>query len=133
MQASIGGGSFRFGRKEHLKGMKEIREVFDKGKRIGCQGAKLFVLKNNLPHNRICFTFSRGFGTAVERNRSRRLGREAYRNLKSRLRCGYDLILLVYPESTSPAYAGHPTYVGQATLAGRMEQLKYLFARAGLL
>ena len=101
--------------------MKEIREVFGKGKRIGCQGAKLFVLKNDLPHNRICFSFSRGFGTAVKRNRARRLGREAYRNLKSRLRCGYDLILLVYPESEI------------TTLAGRMGQLQYLFARAGLL
>jgi ribonuclease P protein component len=104
-----------------LKGRNEIREVFGKGKRIGCQGAKLLVLKNDLPHNRICFTFSRGFGTAVERNRARRLGREAYRNLKPRLRCGYDLILLVYPEGASPGFAG------------LMEQLQYLFARAGLL
>jgi ribonuclease P protein component len=116
-----------------LKGRNEIREVFNKGKRIGCQGAKLFVLKNELPHNRICFTFSRGFGTAVERNRARRLGREAYRNLKPRLRCGYDLILLVYPASASPAYAGHPTQVGQPAFAGRMDQLQYLFVRAGLL
>jgi ribonuclease P protein component len=104
-----------------LKGRNEIREVFGKGKRIGCQGAKLFVLKNDLPHNRICFTLSRGFGTAVERNRARRLGREAYRNLKPRLQCGYDLILLVYPD------------VGQPSFEGRMEQLQYLFARAGLL
>ena len=105
-----------------MKGRNEIREVFDKGKRIGCQGAKLFVLKNELPRNRICFTFSRGFGTAVERNRARRLGREAYRNLKPRLRCGYDLILLVYPdENVKP------------TFDGRTGQLQYLFARAGLL
>jgi len=103
-----------------LKGRDEIREVFGKGKRIGCQGAKLFVLKNNLPHNRICFTFSRGFGTAVERNRARRLGREAYRNLKPRLQCGYDLILLVYSESKGAAFTE------------RMGQLKHLFARAGL-
>jgi ribonuclease P protein component len=107
-------------REERLKKRNEIREVFDRGKRIGGRGAKLFVLKNNLPHSRICFTFPRGFGTAVKRNRARRLGREAYRNLKSRLRCGYDLILLVYPEETQ-------------TLAGRMGQLQFLFTRAGLL
>jgi len=104
-----------------LKGRNEIREVFGKGKRVGCQGAKLLVLKNDLPRNRICFTFSRGFGTAVERNRARRLGREAYRNLKPSLKCGYDLILLVYPENAKPVFAG------------RMGQLKYLFAKAGLL
>jgi ribonuclease P protein component len=104
-----------------LKGRNEIREVFGKGKRVGCQGAKLFVLKNKLPYNRICFTFSRGFGIAVERNRARRLGREAYRSFKPRLRCGYDLILLVYPKDTSPGYAE------------RVGQLKFLLARAGLL
>jgi ribonuclease P protein component len=79
------------------------------------------VLKNKLPYNRICFTFPRGFGTAVERNHSRRLGREAYRNLKPRRRCGYDLILLVYPMDTNPGFNK------------RMEQLKFLFARAGIL
>ena len=120
--ASIGGGecSFRFRREEHLKKRNEIREVFGKGKRIGCRGAKLFVLKNKLPHNRICFTFPRGFGTAVERNRAKRFGREAYRNLKPRIRRGYDLILLVYPEDN-------------AAFTGRVEQMKHLFARAGLL
>jgi ribonuclease P protein component len=104
-----------------LKKRNEIRGVFGKGKRTGCRGAKLFVLKNSLPYNRICFTFSRGFGTAVKRNRVRRLGREAYRGLKSRLRCGYDLILLFYPEDTKPV------------LAGCVKQLEYLFARTGLL
>jgi ribonuclease P protein component len=79
------------------------------------------VLKNDLSHNRICFTFSRGFGTAVERNRARRLGREAYRNIKPCLRCGYDLILLVYPGDTSQGFVE------------RSDQLKYLLAKAGLL
>jgi ribonuclease P protein component len=79
------------------------------------------VLENSLNRNRICFTFSRGFGTAVQRNRARRLGREAYRSLKPRLNCGNDMVLLVYPEDT------------KATLAGRTEQMESLLARAGLL
>jgi len=95
--------------------------VFDKGRRIACRGAKLYVLENELSRNRICFTFSRGFGNAVERNRARRLGREAYRNLKPRLRRGYDLILLVYPEEPAPVFTM------------RMKQLEYLLTKAGLL
>jgi ribonuclease P protein component len=79
------------------------------------------VLENELSRNRICFTFSRGFGNAVERNHTRRLGREAYRNLKPRLRRGYDLILLVYPEETAPVFAA------------RMKQLEQLLNKAGLL
>jgi ribonuclease P protein component len=111
--------SVRFRREEHLKRRNDIREVFGKGKRIGCRGAKLFVLKNSLSRNRICFTFPRGFGTAVQRNRARRLGREAYRSLKPRLQYGYDLILLLYPQELS--------------LTGCMGQLQYLFTRAGLM
>ncbi|MDR3020343.1 MAG: ribonuclease P protein component [Treponema sp.] len=130
---------FRFRRDEHLKGRNEIREVFGKGKRYGCQGAKLFVLKSNLPHNRICFTLgkiskgnsaskgnasrgnaSRGSRNAVARNRARRLAREAYRLMKPRLVGGYDLILLVYPET-------------EMTLSGRASQLESLFRKAGLL
>jgi len=79
------------------------------------------VLENELSRNRICFTFSRGFGNAVERNHARRLGREAYRNLKPRLRRGYDLILLVYPEEPTPVFTT------------RVKQLEYLLNKAGLL
>jgi ribonuclease P protein component len=115
-------GSFRFKREEHLKKRNEIREVFGKGKRFGCRGAKLFLLKNGLPRNRICFTFSRGFGTAVQRNRAKRISREAYRNLKPRLQRGYDIILLLYPNA--------PDKQEGQDCAG---QLRYLFSKAGLL
>jgi ribonuclease P protein component len=112
--------SFRFLRKEHLKGRKEIREVFGKGKQFTCRGAKLFLLKNDLPYNRICFTLSRGFGNAVVRNRAKRLGRETFRLMKNRFDRGYDLILLVYTET-------------EMALSGRMEQVESLFSKAGLL
>jgi len=78
-------------------------------------------MPNNLPYNRICFTFAAGkkFGGAVARNRAKRLGREAYRLVKERILSGYDLILLLYPES------------GQMTLSDRMEQLQSLYKKAG--
>jgi ribonuclease P protein component len=79
----------------------------------------LFRLKNELERNRIAFAFARKFGNAVERNRARRVGREAYRLLKNRLESGYDLVLLAYP--------------GRDFLADRLDQLKTLFSRAGLL
>ena len=111
-------GPFDFPGRERLKGKAEIREVFNKKKLVSCQGAKLFILKNGLSHNRIAFTFSRKFGNAVERNRARRLGREAYRHLRKELKPGYDLVLLVYP--------------GNDALRFRMKQLYDLLSRAGL-
>jgi ribonuclease P protein component len=120
-------GFFRFRRKERLKRRNEIREVFGQGRRFSCRsvgggGEKLFVLKNGLTFSRVCFTFSRGFGNAVERNRARRLGREVYRHLRSRLAAGFDLILLVYPGGAVPE-----------TLAIRAARFESLCAKAGLL
>ena len=109
---------FRFRRDERLKRREEIRAVFNRREAVGCPGAKLFRLENGLARNRIAFTFARKFGNAVERNRARRVGREAYRLLKNRLRSGYDLVLLVYP--------------GRDFLADRMDQLETLFFRSGL-
>jgi ribonuclease P protein component len=112
-------------RKEHLKGRNEIRKVFEEGRQFFCRGAKLFVLKSDLPHNRICFTFPKNFGNAVARNRAKRLGREAFRLFNNRLfnnrLCGgYDFILLVYPEE-------------DMALSGRLKQFEVLFNKAGLL
>jgi ribonuclease P protein component len=132
-------GSFRFMREEHLKGRNRIREVFKSGRVFYCRGAKLYILKNNLFNNRICFTFSRGFGNAVMRNRSRRLSREAFRLLRQRLSTGHDLIFLVYPEENRIAKSGSNQAVNdkrggiKTTLDGRTKQLEFLFAKAGML
>ena len=121
---------FLFKREEHLKGRKEIREVFNKGKRVSVNGAKLFLRKNDLPYNRICFSFSRGFGNAVVRNRIRRLEREAFRLLKTRLTGGYDLILLAFHDAGGKE---NPNPLKKAVLHDKSVQLETLFKKAGLL
>ena len=110
---------FRFPRREKLKGRDEIREVFNRGRSVSCSGVKLMILRNGLPYNRIAFTFSRKFGKAVDRNHSRRISREVFRLFRNELRKGYDLVLLVYP--------------GRDFFTVRMDQMRDLFSRAGLL
>lgn len=79
----------------------------------------MFFLKNDLPYNRIVFTFSKKYGNAVQRNYSRRLSRETYRLIRDKLRIGYDLVLLVYP--------------GKDSFAFRAEQLNILFSKIDML
>lgn len=124
--------NFRFPRNEKLKGRDEIREVFNRRRNFSCSGAKLFVLDNGLPYNRIAFTFSRKFGNAVERNRSRRLSREVYRQIRNRLKKGYDLVLLIYPERNLDSAETRRGLSGRNTFSVRMDQLRTLFSRAGL-
>ncbi|GAB1482300.1 ribonuclease P protein component [Treponema sp.] len=102
-----------------MKERGDIREAFARGRKTSCSGAKLFYIENGSKKNRIAFTFARKYGNAVERNRSRRISREVYRLMKHRLRQGYDLVLLVYPDGDA--------------FDRRVLQLETLFERAGLL
>lgn len=108
----------KFSKAERLSRPACIQVVFRKGKKYQCDGAKLFVLSNGMERNRVVFTFPRGYGTAVERNRSRRLSREVYRLMKRHLASGYDFTVLVFP--------------GKDDFSVRKGQLERLFRRAGL-
>ena len=112
-------GRFTFTKSEHVQAHAEIRSLFQEGRRVACNGAKLFYKPNSLAYNRIAFTFPRKFGNAVQRNRAKRVGREAYRLAKYSIKSGYDMVLLVYP--------------GTDTLSYRSWQLNKLFVRADLL
>ncbi len=107
-----------FSNKERLKRSGEIQTVFRKGKKYSCDGAKLFVLANGMERKRIVFTFPRGYGTAVERNYSRRLSRESYRLIKQHIINGFDLTVLIFP--------------GKDSFITRTEQISVLFRKAGL-
>jgi len=121
---------YRFPKEERLKKRDLINVVFRKGKVVSVAGARLFfkpgsgIEDGNRDEsetgNRIAFTFSRKFGKAVQRNRARRLGREAYRHLRRRIKPGYDFVLLVYPDES-------------AVFQKRLEQLETLLRKAKLL
>ncbi len=108
----------RFSRSERVKKNGDIQILFKKGKKVSTAGAKLFVLSTGRSTNRIAFTLPRNYGNAVKRNRSKRLSREAYRLLKSDLKTGYDMVLLIYP--------------GNDSFAERYVKLRCLCGKAGL-
>jgi ribonuclease P protein component len=118
----------RFPRAEHLKRQSDIKRTFKNGKTAACYGAKLFAFKreDGALNTRIAFTFQRKYGNAVERNRAKRLGREAYRALRQDLKPGYDLVWLLFV----PANADEKK---KMTCAKRLAQFRTLCSRAGLL
>lgn len=107
-----------FPKEERLCGAAQIRNLLKNGKRYSCSGAKLFVLPNTLPYNRFVCTFRKHYGSAVQRNRARRLSKEVYRRIKCQLYPGFDIVLLLFP--------GFDEY------ANRQGQIKYLLKKAGL-
>lgn len=121
MNARFGRKTGGFARIEHIKRASEIRNLFKNGKRASVSGAKLFFLSNEMGFNRIAFPLSRGFGCAVARNRSKRFSREAYRLLKAHLSVGFDMLLLVYPDSENDSFQA------------RCAQLRTLCEKAALL
>jgi ribonuclease P protein component len=87
-------GTFR--KRERIASSVDIRALFKSGKKVGVPGAKLFFLKNSPECARFAVTFPRGYGTAVERNRSKRLCRESFRLQKAEISRGHDLLFLLY-------------------------------------
>lgn len=110
---------FGFSKDKRITESFEISKLFREGECFSCCGARLFLRSNGLEFNRVVFTLSRKYGTAVERNRSKRLSRECYRLIQNDLNQGFDFSLLVYP--------------GNDTFLHRKNQIESLFSKAGIL
>ncbi len=72
----------------------DFRRAYSKGKSFVGPLAVSYVRKNRLGQTRVGITTSKKVGNAVQRNRSRRVLREAYRQLLPRVKPGYDLVLV---------------------------------------
>ncbi len=86
---------------------------------VGCKGQRLLYRANGLGRNRIVITTVRGFRGAVNRNRQKRIGREAYRRMKAGLKQGFDFVSILYP--------------GEYTYIEREKQFHRLFQSAELI
>lgn len=82
---------------KNLRGSNDFQRVYRAGKRYEGHLLTVFVLPNSLKQHRLGITASRkALGRAVDRNRAKRLLREAFRLTKprlDRLRRRYDWVL----------------------------------------
>jgi len=73
---------------------KEFRRAYGRGK--SCAEASLvsYCVKNHMGICRVGITTSKKIGNAVERNRCRRIIREAYRTLEPECSGGWDIVFV---------------------------------------
>lgn len=73
---------------------RDFRRAYARGKSFVTPVVVVYVLKNRCHCLRIGITTSKKIGNAVQRNRSRRVIREAARSLAPKIKDGYDLVLV---------------------------------------
>jgi ribonuclease P protein component len=86
--------SFAFRPHEHLRRPADFRRVYDRRRSASDNWLIVYGCPNDLPHLRVGLSVSKKVGGAVQRNRLRRLYREAFRLSRHEMPVGLDLVLI---------------------------------------
>ena len=87
-----------------LKENYEFRRTYQKGVSAVSPVMVLYCRKNRLGHNRLGLTVSAKLAGAVQRNRVKRLFREAYRLHEDEFATGVDLVLVARARAVGATY-----------------------------
>lgn len=77
-----------------LKENRQFQRAYKRGKSFVSPGLVTYVIKNNSNNLQFGITTSKKIGKAVMRNRCRRIIRAAFFQLKSQVKCGYDIVFV---------------------------------------
>lgn len=77
-----------------LKLNTEFRRVYYRGRAFTTPVVVVYILKNHKGINRIGLTATKKVGGAVERNRARRVIKEAYRLMEQEFPIGWDFVFV---------------------------------------
>lgn len=85
----------RLPRKARLSGQKLIRSIIERRQRYTDGLLAVYIAANNLPYPRLGVCVSKACGTAVTRNRWKRLIKEAFRLNQAHIPAGFDYMVMV--------------------------------------
>lgn len=83
-----------FSRKYRLSKSSDFKRVFTKGKRTATPLFVIYSLRNHLPYSRLGIQVKARIGTAVRRNRIKRIVREVFRRIKEESPETLDLVFI---------------------------------------
>jgi ribonuclease P protein component len=86
--------AFAFRRAEHLRRPCDFRRVYERRRSASDAWLIVYGCENGLGFLRLGLSVSRKMGSATERNRLRRLYREAFRLTRHEMASGLDLVLI---------------------------------------
>lgn len=84
---------------ERLKKSWEFQRTYKKGKKYWDAYFVIYVCQTQLRQTRLGITVSKKVGNSVQRNRVKRLIRETFRSLKSKLQPQYDIVVVGRPDA----------------------------------
>jgi ribonuclease P protein component len=96
--------SRKFPKSDRLLKRDEFRRVYEQGRKLHARYFTAFILPGRDSRPRIGITATRKIGNAVERNRARRLLREAFRKNKWLVPAGIDIVINVKRPLVEAAY-----------------------------
>ena len=96
-----------------LKSNSDFHRLYARGKAYTNPALVIYVMKNRAGICRIGITTSKKIGNAVERNRSRRLIRAAFRSVEGKIDGGWDIVFVA---------RGRTKYVKSTVLGQIMEK-----------
>lgn len=79
---------------EKLKKSWEFQRAYQKGNKYWNRYFVIYVLHNHFNHLRLGITVSKKVGKSVQRNRVKRLIRESFRQLRTGVKVGYDIVVV---------------------------------------
>jgi ribonuclease P protein component len=77
-----------------LRRQRDFSRVYNKGKSRGSKYVVVLYKENGLGFTRTAFVASKKVGNSVDRNRARRIMREAWRSYSDQIVQGYDIVFV---------------------------------------